>query len=160
MSKRRRRRREKEERTNSNLLNSSPFGINPLQLMSMLGSNIDMSQIGNMLSSMKMDGLDLNNFNLNKGANNNNNNPNLNNMGLDLGSLQNMMNNLGLGNFAGMNNSSSDDLNIGEKKDEAKIRNNDDENLKILQAIKVIINPNKVEFIDKIIEAYKNGYIK
>lgn len=46
MSKRRRRRREKEERTNSNLLNSSPFGINPLQLMSMLGSNIDISRLG------------------------------------------------------------------------------------------------------------------
>ncbi|MBU5453882.1 hypothetical protein [Caproiciproducens sp. MSJ-32] len=166
MSKKRRRRREKEERSNSNLLNNSPFGINPLQLISMLGSNIDMSQIGNMLSSMKMDGLDLGNFNIKQGLNSNatnttnSTNTNFAGMGLDLGALQNMMNNLGLGNISGINNSSSDNLNIGENKNEVKIGEEDDENLEMLQAIKVIINPSKVEFIDKVIEAYKNGYIK
>ena len=123
MSKRRRRRREKEERRNSDLMNNSPFGINPLQLMSMLGSNIDMSQIGNMLSSMKMDGVDLNNFAANTSFNNPINNPAnntsnnaANNMGFDLGALQSIMNNLGLGNLSGMNQSFNDNLNIGEKR--------------------------------------------
>ena len=81
-------------------------------------------------------------------------------MGFDLGALQSIMNNLGLGNLSGMNQSFNDNLNIGEKKDEAKKRKDEDENLELLQAIKVIIKPSKVEFIDKIIEAYKNGYIK
>ena len=56
-------RREKEERRNSDLMNLTlPFGINPLQLMSMLGSNIDMSQIGNMLFINENGWSRLNNF--------------------------------------------------------------------------------------------------
>ena len=54
-------RKDVKKEKNSDLMNNSPFGINPLQLMSML-VHIDMSQIGNMLSSMKMDGVDLNNL--------------------------------------------------------------------------------------------------
>jgi hypothetical protein len=161
MSKRKRHKREKEERNNSNNMNSAPFGINPLQLMNMLGSNIDMGQIGNMLSSMKMDGLDLNSVNL--GQNNNNNMDNSssmnNNMGFDLGSLQNMLNNLGLSNNSGLNQFNNDDLNINDKKDDLEV-NYEDENLEMLKAIKIIVDPNKTEFIDRIITAYKNGDIK
>lgn len=67
-------------------LNNNPFGINPSQLMGMLG-NIDMGQIGNLLSSMNKDGFDLNNLNL--------------------GAIQNMMPGMsgsnGMNGFSGMN---------------------------------------------------------
>lgn len=52
----------KSEKSNSKLDNN-PFGINPSQLKGMLG-NIDMGQIGNILSAMNKDGFDLNNINL------------------------------------------------------------------------------------------------
>ena len=37
-------------------------------------------------------------------------------MGFDLGALQSIMNNLGLGNLSGMNQSFNDNLNIGKKR--------------------------------------------
>ena len=91
MSKRKRRRR--EERVNSqassNLGSNIPFGINPAQLMNLLGGNVDLNQIGNMLSSMKMDGLDLNNFNLGQSGNNQQSRNGTNNRnGFDLGAYK------------------------------------------------------------------------
>ncbi|WP_291648481.1 hypothetical protein [Clostridium sp.] len=162
--------------------NNAPFGINPAQLMSMLGGNIDMGQIGNMLSSMKMDGLDLNNFNLGQSGNNQQSRNSMNNgSGFDLGALQGMMNNLGMGSFnLGNNNtslnntpsftSSNDkELDINDKDVDMTDRNSDsfdddllddDENIQMLIAIKSIVDSKKANFIDKIIEAYHNGYFK
>jgi len=164
MSKKRRRRKDSRQTTepkrSTQSPTNSPFGINPMQLMSMLGGNMDMGQLGNMLSSLKMDGLDLNNFNL--GQNNNNNNP-MNEF--ELGSLQNMMKNLGMESQVNQNvnlgkaNSRENNLNI-DYEDDFGFESNDDENIKLLESIKSIVDPSKINFIDKIIEAYENGSIK
>ncbi|MCR1951329.1 hypothetical protein NSA50_09735 [Clostridium sp. DSM 100503] len=159
--------------------NNAPFGINPAQLMSMFGGNMDMGQIGNVLSSMKMDGLDLNNFNLGQFGNNQQGRSGINNRsGFDLGALQGMMNNLGMGNFnLGNNNTnldsnsnfaSSNDNNFditdikSDTSDNSLLDDDllDDENIQMLIAIKSIVDSKKAKFIDKVIEAYNNGYFK
>ena len=175
MSKRKRRRREERGRSeaSSNLGNSAPFGINPAQLMSLLGGNIDFNQIGNMLSSMNVDGLDLNNFNLNQGNNNQHNRT-----GFDFGPLQGMMNNLGLGNInmqsseAGLFNSEDNKTHIEKENFNEKVNQEnseefieenfleEDENIQMLIAIKSIVDNKKAIFIDKVIAAYNKGYFK
>jgi hypothetical protein len=172
--------RHKGERINnensSNRINNAPFGINPAQLMSMLGGNIDMGQIGNMLSSMKMDGLDLNNFNLGQLGNNapNKGSSTSNRIGFDLGSLQGMMNNLGMGgfnlgnnnsqnlNFTNLNSENDNNLNIANEENNNSTDESIyyDENIQMLVAIKSIVDSKKAIFLDKVIEAYNNGYFK
>ncbi len=176
MSKRRRRRREERINTQSsnNLGNSMPFGINPTQLMNLFGSNIDLNQIGNILSSMKSDGVDLNNFNLNQGNNNQSGS-----MGFDFSPLQSIMNNLGFGSFNvpsnnssvlryEENNSHTDDLDNMDSKGEDEENKDDtiddfledDENVQMLVAIKSIVDYKKAIFLDKVIEAYNKGLFK
>lgn len=173
MSKRKRRRREerRSSETSSNSGNNVPFGINPAQLMSLLGGNVDFNQIGNMLSSMKIDGLDLNNFNLNQG---NNNQPNRTEF--DFGPLQGMMNNLGLGNInmqggnsdifnSKDNNAHTENIEKEDFNEEVNQENEEefleeDENIQMLIAIKSIVDYKKATFLDKVIEAYNKGYFK
>lgn len=173
MSKRRRRRREDRisGQYSGNLGNSIPFGINPTQLMSLLGNNIDLNQIGSMISSMKTDGVDLNNFNLNQGNNNQQNS-----MGFDFSPLQNIMSNLGFGNFNLSNNGSTtstyeNDIAHTENSDvtgnesyDTEIKEDineefleEDENVQMLVAIKSIVDYKKSIFIDKVIDAYNKG---
>lgn len=178
MSKRRRRRR--EDRINSQSsgnLGNIPFGINPTQLMNLLGSNIDLNQIGSMLSSMKTDGVDLNNFNLNQ--NNQPNNNQANPMGFDFSPLQNIMNGLGFGNFnlsnnrtnmSGYNNNIPNTENLDRSDNEVYDEESredikeefleEDENVQMLVAIKSIVDHNKAIFLDKVIEAYNKGLFK
>ena len=174
MSKRRRRRR--EDRINgqysNNLGNNIPFGINPTQLMNLLGSNIDLNQIGNMLSSMKTDGIDLNNFDLRQCNNNQSNS-----MGFDFSPLQNIMSSLGFGNLNLSNNASNmsgyennvshtEDLDDVENYDEEVKEDineeflEDDENVQMLVAIKSIVDYKKAIFLDKVIDAYNKGLFK
>ena len=47
---------------NINNMNNNPFGIDPFQLMGLLGGNVDMRNIGNMLSSMNTNGFNLGNL--------------------------------------------------------------------------------------------------
>lgn len=175
MSKRKRRRR--DERINNqssrNLGNNTPFGINPTQLMNLLGGNIDFNQIGNMLSSMKLDGIDLNNFNLNQGSSNESNSARFN-----FEPLQGMMNNLGFGGFNVPNNNSSgfsfENNNSHIEKVEGENLNQEivddkesdiveeefleeDENIQMLIAIKSIVDSKKAIFLDRVIEAYNKG---
>lgn len=192
MSKKKRRHKVNGGKPESLNSNSLPFGINPSQLMNMLGGNFDMSQIGNMLSNMKMDGLDLNNFNLGQGSNKNLQNQmgmnnSMNNMnggmgGLDLGLFQNMMSNLGMNNGMGnnenntfnnnfnnnqsteLNNKKSrkknnNDLNITNENENEKKIYIDDENIEMLEAMKKIVEIDRIEFIERIIDAYNNGKI-
>ncbi|NLK94996.1 MAG: hypothetical protein GX275_07375 [Clostridiales bacterium] len=44
-------------------INNSPFGINPNQLLNLLGSNFNMNGLGSLLNSMNMDGFDFNSMN-------------------------------------------------------------------------------------------------
>ena len=115
-------------------LGNNPFGINTSQLMGMLG-NIDMGQIGNILSSMNKDGFDLNNLNMgsiqnimsgmnaNNGAGNDINSMNVMKNNQDLSAIQKMMNGINIndnngsvsiqdmitsiGNMQGINNEKS-----------------------------------------------------
>ena len=176
MSKRRRRRREERINTQSSnsLGNNIPFGINPTQLMNLFGSNIDLNQVGNILSSMKADGVDLNSFNLNQSNNNQ-----AGSVGFDFSPLQSIMNNLGFGNFNvpsnnsnvlgyEKNNSHTEKLdNIGSESDDEEIKEDtiddfleDDENVQMLVAIKSIVDYKKAMFLDKVIEAYNKGLFK
>lgn len=114
--KRRRHRREREDIADvqGEFNNNLPFGINPNQLLSLLGENFDLNNLGNMMSSMKDNGVNLNNFNPNSAAqdqqgnnssniNNGNNTNNVNNMnsgnGYDFGGLQGIINALGMNGF-------------------------------------------------------------
>ena len=165
--KRRRQRSEREVRDNTNnFLNNAPFGINPNQLMSLLGGNIDFNQIGNMLSSMNNDGLDLNNFNLNKNIQN----EQINRNEFDIKSIQGIMNNLGIPNLNNMNTfnskideeSEEDDINeleIDSDEEEEEFLE-EDENIQMLIAIKSIVDNKKANFIDRIIEEYSKGTFK
>lgn len=176
MSKRRRRRREDRinSQSSSDLRNNIPFGINPTQLMNLLGSNIDFNQIGSILSSMKTDGIDLNNFNLDQG-----NSKQSNSMGFDFTPLQNIMSNLGLGNFNLYNNESNisnfennkintENLdNIENENYDEEIKEDignefleEDENVQMLVAIKSIVDYKKAVFLDKVIDAYNSGLFK
>lgn len=178
MSKRKRRGRDERlnSQSSSNLGNNMPFGINPTQLMNLLGGNIDLNQIGNMLSSMKLDGIDLNNFNLNQGSNNQSNSK-----GFNFEPLQGMMNNLGFGGFNVPNNNSSgfnfennsshiekaegENLNqeIVDDKEEDMVEEEfleEDENIQMLIAIKSIVDSKKAIFLDRVIDAYNKGYFK
>ncbi len=172
MSKRKKRRREEFRREDIN--NATPFGINPAQLMSLLGNNIDFNQIGNMISSMKMDNLDLNNFNLNT---KNNNQPNR--TSFDLGPLQGFMNGLGLGGNNITNNNSNIFGNIDNTQKEFEVEEinekhksnfeesfqeeeflEEDENIQMLIAIKSIVDSKKAHFLDRVIEEYNKGNFK
>ncbi len=42
---------------------NAPFGIDPMQLMGLLGGNFDMNNMGNMLASMNTNGFNLGNLN-------------------------------------------------------------------------------------------------
>lgn len=176
MSKRRRRRREDRinSQSSSNSGNNIPFGINPTQLMNLLGSNIDLNQIGSMLSSMKTDGVDLNNFSLNQNTNNQ-----ANPMGFNVSPLQNIISGLGLENFNVSNNGANmygyeNNISHNGNLDSTDTENNDeeskeeikeefleeDENVQMLVAIKSIVDYNKAIFLDKVIDAYNKGLFK
>ena len=193
----------KSVKSNSGLA-GNPFGINPSQLMGMLG-NIDMGQIGNMLSSMNKDGFDLNNLNLGSmqnmmsgtnGSNGQNNMNSMNNLqnNQDLSSIEKMMSGIdikdnqglssiqdmisSMGNLQGTQNNmnNQDGRKIGEEKKyrEQKSSNNKknrnehrnkeniadiqlDENIEMLMSIKKIVNSDRAEFLDKVIEFYNKG---
>ncbi|MGL4106500.1 hypothetical protein [Clostridium sp. LP20] len=218
MSKRRRRDRSDENRNmrrnqGPGHMNNNPFGINPQQLLAMLGGNMDMGGLGNMLQSMNRDGFDLNSMNqhmnqqMNQQMNGNNagnNGFNFNNIMGAMNNIRNNMNNNPINMNGGMNDINSgqgnmntnvndmntnlndfnfdlgkynenDDSKIEEnneirtskshksKKKEAKISdkdNIDDENIQMLRSLRNIVDPTKVDFVDKMIEVYMNGGFK
>ncbi|MGL5378571.1 hypothetical protein [Clostridium sp.] len=184
MSKRRHKHRVDDGNGNNfknNNQNNNPFGINPAQLMSLLGGNMDMSQIGNLLSSMNTDGFDLNNLNLGAlqnimGNNGNQNNGGVNLGNFDMGPLQSMFSGAGgsggidfsaLQNIMGgadlsklNNNSSEKSASSSKGKSKNKDLDYEDENLEFLMAIRRIVDTDKIDFIDRIIEAYNDGSFK
>ena len=154
------------ETNNINNNKSIPFGIDPMQLMGLLGGNFDINNMGNMLSSMNTNGFNLGN----------------------LGSIAKMMginldNNFLQGNMSTQNNdfnknahtnintnkpynmntkttaNQSTDKNIKKDISEKELKDND-VNLGFLMALRSYVHPDRVKFIDKIIEAYKNGEFK
>lgn len=119
----------------NNCINNNPFGISPQQLLRLLGSNIDMSGINNILSSMGREGFDIN-------------------------AMNTQMN-----NFNSMNDTKScENINLNQevdlKSENIESIKDEDDNIKFLQSIKSIVSKDKAEFIDKVIELYNSGAFK
>ncbi|MBE6048217.1 MAG: hypothetical protein E7213_07450 [Clostridium sp.] len=123
---------------NNNCMNNNPFGISPQQLLSLLGSNIDMNGLGNILSSMGQEGFNLNSVNT-QSTNQEN-----------YRDIDNIVNNSGF-NFNKNSQFTNENNNVTF---------GDDENIKFLQSIKNIVSNERAEFIDKIIEMYNSGAFK
>lgn len=109
-------------------INNNPFGISPQQLLNLIGGNMNMNSLGNILSSMNTEGFDLNSMGSQMGFND------INNMNTQEGEFE-----------------APTDFNEISKEDI------DDENIEFLISLKKVINPSKVEFINKIIDLYKKG---
>lgn len=161
-------------------LENNPFGLDPNQLMNMMGS-LDMNKVNSLLESMNKDGVNLGDpmqmiNNINNGMSNSQGNmmQNQNSMGsfnpLEILSQLGNMNNNRMKNSNSFTRKSSNNMNVrkdtslnknvsninrpnGEKK---KIRI-DDENVEMLLAIRKIVNSERVKFIDKVIKKYNEG---
>ena len=129
---------------NRQTYNNGPFGINPNQLLSSMFGNIDMNQISSLLQSMNTQGFDFNNLNL--------------------GNLMGNMNPMGTSINQNGNWYKEVDNRDGEKEamtvedsifEDSTDRN--DENMKMLKAIRSIVGGERGEFIDKIIHMYNDG---
>ncbi|WP_297424300.1 hypothetical protein [Clostridium sp.] len=155
---------------NSNI----PFGIDPMQLMGLLGGNIDLNNMGNMLASMNTNGFNMGNLssiaqmmglnldnNLFQGNVNNQNNdfnknlyPNFN---------QNMKEQSNPVNTNPVNSKSAENQNADKNNKKNVVNKNikdNDVNLEFLMALRNFVHPDRIRFIDKIIEAYKRGELK
>jgi hypothetical protein len=148
-----------------------PFGIDPMQLMGLLGGNFDMNNMGNMLSSMNTNGFNLGNLgSLGSIAQM---------MGLNLdnnfsqGTMPNFANDINKNthtNVSQNKNSNSNNVSTSasgvsnldkNKKKNTNINTKNvkenDANLNFLISLRSYAHPDRIKFIDKIIEAYKSG---
>lgn len=153
--------------TNNN--RNIPFGIDPMQLMGLLGGNFDMNNMGNMLASMNTNGFNLGNLNsiaqmmgLNLDSNlfqgnlNNTNNDNNKNMYSNNDNSKNMYSNVNHNMSSKNTDNSNVDKNIKKAASARSVKDND-ANLEFLMALKNHVHPDRIKLIDKIIEAYKHG---
>lgn len=162
--------------TNSNDINSNvnnksiPFGIDPMQLMGLLGGNFDINNMGNMLSSMNTNGFNLGNLgsiaqmmgiNLdNSFSQGNMTNPN-NDFNKNIRTNNNQNNQKKQNNNASQKGTVSQSVDKSNKNNtDEKEANESDVNLTFLMALKSYVHPDRIKFIDKIIEAYRNGEFK
>ncbi|CAM2076034.1 MAG: hypothetical protein NSGCLCUN01_00215 [uncultured Clostridium sp.] len=129
---------------NRQTYNNGPFGINPNQLLSGMFGNIDMNQINSLLQSMNTQGFDFNNLNL--------------------GNLMGNMN--PMGTSMNQNSNMNKDVDHRDEDEKDKVANSsifegnidrNDENMKMLRAIRSIVSGERGEFIDKIILMYNDG---
>ena len=148
-------------------INSNPFGINPQQLLSLLGSGFTMNGLGNILSTMNMEGFDLNSISNNIGMNNYNSNINKNNTRNINNSFQRNNEEIKIDNES-KNINEQVDKNINEDKYE-EVREEDenledytqfDEDIELIISLKSIVDPRRIPFLDKIIDKYYKGEFK
>ena len=151
----------------SNNTNSMPFGIDPMQLMGLLGGNFDMSNMGNMLSSMNTNGFDLGNLGslakmMGLNLDNNFSQGNMNSTNNDMN--KNIHSNVGrnMNSYSNNNTPPKGNVNSNIDKNNKKTTNNknikdNDANLDFLIALKSYVHPDRIQFIDKIIDAYNSG---
>lgn len=130
------RRREQEPSVNENMnrnmmnANNNPFGIDPMQLLGLLGGNFDMRNMSNMLASMNTNGFNLNNLGplaQMAGLNLDNNFANLNNNNLNRNNNLNMNNNPNVNSDMqnmSANNMNKNEANSQKRDDVADKRNN------------------------------------
>ena len=129
---------------NRQTYNNGPFGINPNQLLSSMFGNIDMNQISSLLQSMNTQGFDFNNLNLGNLMGN------MNPVGTSINQNSNL-------NKEGDNSDREEDgdsVNSGVFEGSS---DRNDENMKMLKAIRSIVGGERGEFIDKIIHMYNDG---
>ena len=119
----------------SNPILNNPFGINPRQLLGMLGSNFNMNGLGNLLSTMNMEG-----FNMNS-----------------MGGNSNIDNNKATSDDQNNKNSSQNNPSDSYSDLENNIEGIDHRNIEMLVALKSIVEPSRIKFIDRVIELYKDG---
>lgn len=129
---------------NRQTYNNGPFGINPNQLLSSMFGNIDMNQINSLLQSMNTQGFDFNNLNL--------------------GNLMGNMNPMAAS--VNQNSNINKEVNHRDEDEDSKVANSsifeenidrNDENMRMLKAIRSIVSGERGEFIDKIILMYNDG---
>jgi hypothetical protein len=153
--------------TNNNNNKNIPFGIDPMQLMGLLGGNFDINNMGNMLSSMNTNGFNLGNLgsiakmmginldnNLMQGTMGNQNSGFNKNLHTDINHSK-QYNNMNAKSAVNQ----SVDKNIKKDISDKELKDND-ENLQFLIALRNYVHPDRVQFIEKIIEAYRNGEFK
>lgn len=154
--------------TNANTRNNMPFGIDPMQLMGLFGGNLDMNNMGNMLASMNTNGFNLGNLNsiaqmMGLNLDNNlfqqGNMGNFNNNDINKNMYSNINPNM-KEHSSNMNSKNNNNQNIEKNNKKAatnKTAKDNDGNLEFLMALRNYVHPDKIEFIDRIIEAYRNG---
>lgn len=157
---------------NNNNNNNNPFGIDPGQLMGLLGGNFDMNSMGNILASMNTNGFNLGSLApLAKmaGINLGNNFPQGNNINSGMNGNMNYNMNNGMNGNSNVNTDNPINSSPSEKansnnhrKSSSKGSNNKndkeyDENLDFLISLKSYVHPDRIKFIDKIIELYNSG---
>ena len=115
------------ESRNNNMMNenNNPFGIDPMQLLGLLGGNFDMRNMSNMLASMNTNGFNLNNLGplaqmagLNLDNNFNNTNNNFNNLNNNLNNNSNR-NNVNSNFNTNVQNKSDDSSNLNKNQTNA-----------------------------------------
>lgn len=129
---------------NRQTYNNGLFGINPNQLLSSMFGNIDMNQINSLLQSMNTQGFDFNNLNLGNLMGN------MNPMGTSINQNSN------LNKEVDNRDREEEDTSINSSVLEGSIDRND-ENMKMLKAIRSIVGGERGDFIDKIILMYNDG---
>ena len=153
---------------NSNVNNKSiPFGIDPMQLMGLLGGNFDMNNMGSILSSMNTNGFNLGNLGsiaqmMGLNLDNSFSQGNMTNQNNDFNkNIHTNINQSKQYNNTNQKGNASQNVDRSNKKDakETEVKEND-ANLTFLMALKSYVHPDRIKFIDKIIEAYKNGEFK
>lgn len=158
----------RNDNNNANTANKNiPFGIDPMQLMGLLGGNFDMNNIGNMLASMNTNGFNLGNLGSiaqMMGLNLDNNFPqgNMTNLNNDFNKNMQSNTNQNMKAYSSNTNSKSTEASNVEKNNKKSTTNTKsarekDVNLEFLMALRNYVHPDRIKFIDKIIEAYKNG---
>ncbi len=157
--------------TNANTRNNIPFGIDPMQLMGLLGGNFDMNNMGNMLASMNTNGFNLGNLNsiaqmmglnldnnLFQGTMNNQQNADINKNNYPNANNQNTKKYANSANSKGTESSNLD--RSSQKYDSngsSKSTKENDSNLEFLMVLRNYIHPDRARFLDKVIDAYKRG---
>ena len=113
---------------------NNPFGINPQQLLSMLGGNMNMGGLSNIISSMNREGVNFNTNNPMEFSNKEEENE------FDYGKREKNQ------SYKEENKDNFIDIN--------------DENVEMMLSLKKIVDPKRYGFIDKIIELYEKGLFK
>lgn len=127
--------------SNENLTYNNPFGLNPAQLLSLLGGG-DMNFLTNMLSNMGQDGVDLGGLFSNLNTNN----------GIDNRNCDDISDSYDYKEYDFKNND-GEYTSTRNEDDEYE----EDENVDFLKSVRKIADPKRKRLLDKIIEKYLDG---